>query len=419
MMALTNPSMSKPKLMVLLVVITAIFCMFYEIYLQDNSFTLSIKMDNTNVDNHRGSHSRHGTKVGPQRKKVMIAFHYWEQLTMATKNLLELTSLAAYGERQVVVPFVKDSQFSGAPNSRFTETLELYYNVTALNRTLLSRGHATFISWKEFQDVCRGRLDVLVNLDYTPLNKTTKYSLAKPIIPCKDRGNIRTARMLCMNVFALNSVARFEDEVAKRLPCVGIFEWRGSDDTKQLRAQFDLNSVVSNGLSHLDSSVFFNPKLLLIAQDFISKNLSPLFISVHIRAEKLLNEGRNFSMVKTCLSNMRARVETIMRAGAVTIPVFMATDFARFGSSSKGVNPARENAKWLLEIFAPLKPIMFNPSEYKLADRGAVAIVEMNILASGKHLVKAGGGSFQFWIVNQFLHKTGNDRTKVERKLGC
>lgn len=103
----------------------------------------------------------------------------------------------------------------------------------------------------------------------------------------------------------------------------------------------------------------------------------------------------------------------------VTIPVFMATDFARFGSSSKGVNPARENAKWLLEIFAPLKPITFNPSEYKLADRGAVAIVEMNILASGKHLVKAGGGSFQFWIVNQFLHKTGNDRTKVERRLGC
>ena len=40
-------------------------------------------------------------------KKIFIVFTYWEQLTAATKNFLSLTVLAAYGGRQVVVPFVK------------------------------------------------------------------------------------------------------------------------------------------------------------------------------------------------------------------------------------------------------------------------------------------------------------------------
>ena len=104
-------------------------------------------------------------------KKIFIAFDYWEQLTMATNNVLDLTALAVYAGRQVVVPFVKDSRFYGAPRKKGFETLALYYNVSALNRTLRSRGHGTLISWKEFQDVCQGKLDLLVHFEYTKLSK--------------------------------------------------------------------------------------------------------------------------------------------------------------------------------------------------------------------------------------------------------
>ena len=58
-----------------------------------------------------------------------------------------------------------------------------------------------------------------------------------------------------------------------------------------------------------------------------------------------------------------------------------------------------------MEILHPLKPITFQPTEYKLVDRGAVAIMEMNILVSGKHLILLGWGSFQTWVKNQFLKR--------------
>ena len=63
-----------------------------------------------------------------------------------------------------------------------------------------------------------------------------------------------------------------------------------------------------------------------------------------------------------------------------------------------------------MKILAPLKPIIFQPSTYNLTDRGAVAIVEMNIIVSGKRLFVAGGGSFQEWQVNAFLDKTNIDQ---------
>ena len=90
---------------------------------------------------------------------------------MATYSFLDLTALAAYGGRQVVLPFVKDSQFRGAPTVKGSETLALYYNVSALNRTIRARGLGTLISWKEFQDVCQGKLDVLVHFDYTKVDR--------------------------------------------------------------------------------------------------------------------------------------------------------------------------------------------------------------------------------------------------------
>ena len=45
-------------------------------------------------------------------RKIIFAFRYWEQLTMATNNLLRLAALAAHGGRQVVVPFAKGLAFT-------------------------------------------------------------------------------------------------------------------------------------------------------------------------------------------------------------------------------------------------------------------------------------------------------------------
>ena len=366
-------------------------------------------------------------------QKVIFAFRYWEQLTMATNNLLQLAAFAAYGGRQVVIPFARDSHFYGTPPSEGSKTLALYYNVSALNYTLHSHGHGTLISWQGFQDVCKGRLDVLVYFDYTDLKTTATYSHATPFAPCKDRHKniikgIEIGRTVCMNVFSLDSIARFESEVVKGLPCVGIFGWRGTvtRNPAPMRAQFNLTSVVSNLLSSPHISGALKSELLYTAQHFISQKLGSFFIAVHIRTGRILKNEKNFhgkelskgesvSKLKKCISKLRSRVDTILHSIAVPCPVFLATDFTEFGSTAGIAEHARDSAESLLKILAPLKPITFQPSEYNLTDRGAVAIVEMNILASGKHFVARGGGSFQHWITVQFLNKNGNDRTKVEQ----
>ena len=356
-------------------------------------------------------------------KKIFIAFNYWEQLTMGTNNFFDLTALAAYGGRQVVVPLVNDSKFHGLPTEKGIETLELYYNVSALNRTLRSRGHGTLMSWNEFQNVCQGKLDVLVRIDYKKLKKSTVHDQAiRPYFPCKDSGHTDTIstdfkvkETICMNVFAVDSVDKFENEVIKRLPCVGLDQWRGSKHKNRFRAQFQLSPLVTNRLSSLrDAAVFFNPKLLHIAQDFILRNLGSLFVSVHVRAERILSTFKNITAVVKCLSNLVKQVQRHKQGIKVNMPIFLAADFADYGSSSKQVKPARENAESLMKILAPLKPVTFQPSVYNLTDRGTVAIVEMNILVSGKHLSVAGGGKFQIWILNQFVNKNNIDqRSKV------
>ncbi|XP_078350682.1 uncharacterized protein LOC144635448 [Oculina patagonica] len=363
--------------------------------------------------------SEAGNEKRSPGKKIIIAFRYWEQLTKATQNLLDLTALAAYGGRQVVVPFVKDSQFYGSPAKQRFETLALYYNVTALNRTLRSRGHGTLISWKEFQDVCRGKLDVLVHFDYTYLSNSTAE------FPCKDPHwntfqtfNFTVGKTICVNVFAVDSIAKFENEVVKRLPCVGLTLWTGSNikssnEMRRHRTKFNLSSVVADRMSYRDASVLFSLKLIHLARTFIERNLAPFFVSVHIRVERILAKlaklgtSLNISIatVEKCISNVTTLVQRYRNVSTAHIPVFLATDFADYGSWSPSVKLARQNAKSLMKILAPLQPVMFQPSAYNLTDRGAVAIVEMNILASGEHLVVVGGGHFQDLVVNQFLNK--------------
>ena len=417
------------KALTILVVITMMVCYYLEL---ESRKLLLINNDTNSESYHRTTNLRHTItdQVNEDtrgRQKIIMSFLYWEQLTMGTNNLLHLTALAAYGGRQVVVPFVKDSQFRGVVTSDGYESLERYYNVAALNDMLRLRGHSTLISWDGFQDVCKGSLDVLVYFNYKDLNTTTRnFSLATPYFPCKqNRENIfhgiKIGRRICVNTFALDSVERFENEVIRGLPCVGILEWRGTSKTNPDRAQFNLMSIVSKVLSYNDASESFSSKLLYIARDFVRKSLGPDFISVHVRTEQILKTGRNLTTVKKCLVNLKKRVDSMRRTNtvhAIPVRIFLATDFSEFGSSSKIGIPARKKAKSLMKKLAPLFPVIFQPVEYKLADRGEVAIVEMNILTSGKYLVVLGGGSFQYWVATQFLHKNNNDTTKFER-LAC
>ena len=345
---------------------------------------------------------------------------------MATNNFLDLTALAVYGERQVVVPFVKNSRFYGVPTKEGSETLALYYNVSALNHTLRLRGHGTLISWKDFQDLCQGKLDILVHFDYRSLTGSKSFNRSKQkFSPCgvpesNPFGDLEVERTICMNVFDVNSVEKFENDIIERLPCVGLAQWRGSSIERSFRAQFELSAVVPNRMRARDVTIFFSSSLLQVARDFIAKRLGPFFVSAHIRAEKMLTFGITFNnsvAVKKCISNLTAQIQRYKNASRAPIPLFLATDFGDYGSLSGRARLARKNAKSLMNILTPLKPITFQPSTYNLTDHGAVAIVEMNILSSGKHLFVVGGGSFQGWQVSIFIKNNSKRKPKCQNEL--
>ena len=216
-----------------------------------------------------------------------------------------------------------------------------------------------------------------------------------------------------MNVFAVDSVEKFENEVIEKFPCVGFDQWRGSHISKYShRAQFQLSSVEANRLHSGEAGIFFGSKLLHVAQDFITKNFGPHFFSMHIRAERILKLARtirDMAAVKECISNLTARVQRHRSNSTAPVLVFLASDFAEYGNSSRRARQVRHSFKSLMKILAPLKPLIFQPSVYNLTDRGTVAIVEMNILVSGKHLFVVGGGTFQEWVISQFLHKNNID----------
>ena len=55
----------------------------------------------------------------------------------------------------------------------------------------------------------------------------------------------------------------------------------------------------------------------------------------------------------------------------------------------------------------------YKPQFYKIKDKGAVAIVEMALLASGKELFLTEWGSFQHFIAQQFMKRSPNSFDKV------
>ena len=95
-----------------------------------------------------------------KRRKLFLAFSYDDQLTRATESLLALAAIAKHGNRNVVVPFVKDSRFYGTKLDNNTGTLSRYFDLKELNIKLDSYGYGLLVSWEHFQKYCRRRLDV-------------------------------------------------------------------------------------------------------------------------------------------------------------------------------------------------------------------------------------------------------------------
>ena len=345
--------------------------------------------------------------------KFYIAFKYWEQLSMATNNLIALTALASYSGHQVVVPFVNDSKFFGYKmSSDDTQTLALYYNLSAFNNTLRSHGYSTLVSWETFQSVCRDKLDLLIRFSYG--EEASRRQQTTEIQGFQTRFGFNISKTVRVDSGMLRSVESFLDKVVKGSKCVGIQEWRGNKEVPE-RAFFPLPMDIHSSLS-LHHVAFFNEKLLEIVDDFMNKTLGSNYISHHIRTEQILRRSNgNFTTLVNCIKKQASLIKNIRARHPNYNKLFVAVDFTEFGSQSKWAREARGKASLLLKHLNELfdNMVFLQPQFYKIKDKGAVAIVEMALLASGKELFLTGGGCFQHFMAQQFMKRSPNSFDKV------
>ena len=351
-------------------------------------------------------------------KKFYMAFSYSEQLSKATDNLIALAALAVYSGRQVVVPFVNNSQFTATNLNSGTQTLALYYNLSEFNRKLRSHGYSTLVSWKRFQNVCQERLDILVHFIYGKeatswrRKKNSTQGLVSPCWGKRKHQNFfqgfKIIRTVCVDIAILHgSVDKFHNEVVKGSPCVGIARWTGNGTLTSFRTKFPLPLTIRRPLSKSD--FVFNETLLEVTHEFTLKSLSSDYISVHIRSEWILKRSNgSIPTLVNCFKQLAAQIKDIRTEKHRGYGgVFVAVDFLASGSKTFGVLAARTGARSLIMHLKEMldNPVFFQPDVYNLVDGGSVAIVEMNVLASGSELFLVGGGSFESWVRHQFAKR--------------
>lgn len=349
------------------------------------------------------------TATEPKKRKFFIAFGFGDQLTWATESLLELAALAKYGERNVVVPFAKNSRLYGTKRDGNTGSLSRYFDLKELNRTLKTHGYGTIVYWEYFQEYCPQQLNVLLTFLY-PFHHAPKLSVSQKKMlneagwtkcydpDSKELSMFEIRERICINPEVLTSMEKLEQDVLRHAPCVGILLWRGIGPG---RAHFTVPSNISPP-RRIKYALQISQDLKHITKQFVAQKLGDDFVSVHVRSEWILRDsGGSVQHVLQCLRQLEAKLKSVKNEIGFK-KVFLATDFSKFGSYSYSIKPARDGKDKLLNALHRIinKPETFHPKN--IPDRGSVAIAEMSILASGKRLFLVGGGKFEKWTEFQY-----------------
>lgn len=376
-------------------------------------------------------------------KRYLFIFHHYEQFGKTTENFVQLCSIAAYGSRTVVEPFVRDSRLCGLETgwwgesltkSRLFRPLSLYFDVQMMNELLSQNGYSTVQPFTEFKLACNKTTAnlTLVHFLYGGGGKgTTKkwfnlnerqyehiYSQSKVTgwvsCPIIDRGlnvsqrlgeNMKTGRQLCVNAEMVTDHVAFEKKVLKGDKCVVVIHWKGFGINRtHFKPKVKLNArEVVHRLHH---SSFIIEEADLFRRIFLEKP----YIGVHVRAERQLLWYSSNALIK-CINLVIKAVKNLKQKEKIDT-VFLSTDLTQYGSDTLVPGSSAMHRDKNLNYFEKhlsdsLNPKKYSPNEKEplLMDHGVVAIVEMNILSHSNHLITLGSGSFQEWVMALFVQK--------------
>lgn len=377
-------------------------------------------------------------------RKYIIIFRHYEQLGRATSNLLALCAIAKHGERNVVAPFVNNSRMAGLPygvGHHFRKKriisfspFQTYFDVKQVNELLKSNGYSTLTSFHEMEKNCNRRLDVVVHFLYhkrksiedamswyriSELELKNIYSSARqndgwtncPYIKksniAQQLGEFKISRYICIDPEIIRTVELLENKVLRGANCVGIVQWKG---VGRDRSHFELSrtSVLR------PSDLRHNAQLIDLARSFVkTSGLGKSFISIHVRAERHIFRKRDI-ITQQCFKKLAARVQKLREKHNWN--VYLACDIVDHGSDTLIHDVSKRKR---LALYRELMKLLHFPKTLSrikgLYDAGAVAIIEMHILAEGKKLVTLGGGNYQEWLVQLFTRNVRDLRHSLYR----
>ncbi|XP_028398594.1 uncharacterized protein LOC114522160 [Dendronephthya gigantea] len=371
-----------------------------------------------------------------EEDKYIFVFHHYEQFGKTTENFVQLCSIAVYGSRVVVEPFVRDSRMCGLKTgwwgkeltpSRLFKPLGLYFDVKAMNEILSQNQYTTVRPLTQFKRVCNKTTSniTLVHFLYNDGKETTKmwFQLSEkdyqniylqtnntgwyecPFIDrglniSKRLGDTTAGRQLCVNAERITDHKMFENDILQGDKCVVITYWKGFGKNRtHFKPQVKLNArEIVHRLHHSNL-------ILQEAELYRRTFLERTYIALHVRSERQLLWYSEQSLLK-CVHAVLRRVFKLKKEHGIQT-VFLATDLTRYGSDTLVSNKPNSLKRFEKLLMNFLKPKRYSPHQTDplLMDHGVVAIVEMNILSQAKHLVTLGSGSFQEWVMALFIER--------------
>lgn len=373
--------------------------------------------------------------IGNDSSKYLFILGHYEQLGKTTINLMQAGVMAAYLNRNLVMPYVRNSRYCGLPEgwtgskrkkSREFFPIENYFDYKSVVNIFRENRFASLSNWNDFHQQCKSTQDTLMifflydgakseNLKYMKLsseeyediqsqmkanNGWTDCTMIESRIQTSIRlRNISITKAICIDPEVITALEEL-NSLINEWTCVIIFIWRGMG---YQRTQFNLTLPLpfQTYLSRIRFSHFVYNE----ANQFVFENFrNQQYLSVHIRAERQLI-WYSFEKYKRCLDLLIKVVNLLVTKKSIRY-IFLSSDLERHGSDSFTNSTIYDKAKSYLNLKIDLiKATVYKPLKSRglvYNDAGFVALVELEILSRSRHLVTLGAGTFQGWLIELF-----------------
>ena len=388
-------------------------------------------------------------------RRYVISLSYWEQLVMAARNMFQLVVVANDWGSRVVEPYTINSRLFGLRNFVIKKDLALSHNteplslsqlvdINQLNTIICNHGLPHLVSLQQFIESSAESVIIVHFIHYidNPNDINVPANIKGRIIaqfnssPVVDCGTLLEQYKQKIVTLLHQETDGSRDHVIKRYYCVDatklistvklgemigiseldeftivVVDWHGyskrsmvynSANGPHINKRATLNTSY-NGPSFAGVTLPHSQRVIKAANSYLQHITKP-FIAVHIRSEKVGQvQATHKGYLASCMNKMLDLLQQLKQLHNIS-NVIICIDAGETGSDSC-VN-CRSGSKTLQILYDHhLNVTHFDPTTInETQDKGFIALVEMNMLSHGEHLIVVGGGSFQNQTLQNFKH---------------